>query len=523
MASRLPRARSFGCIRDFRLAERYRVAVAEQTRDDDRLTLSPAARQHLVVALWAAAVGSAVWMLFDPMAEFFALGVAACAVVTVPMLRTGYRVVEPWTFLALAIYMGHGVRGFFIALYGADDPDIQTLFLLGRDPDFFTRPGLVYLAALALMAIAYNFRHRNQTDRPQPERVYQFGHQVDVVILATAIVGLVGAWLFMQATGGFSLDVLSAKRTTITGVELTGYQGGYGVYRTISQFSTVAFMLAVARFTVSHGRIPAGTGRWLWLAVLFANVCIVPVHSSTRADVVYPLVGALVVRACLGQSRLKLRTLAQAGAALIALLAVLTFLRATSEGTSGDVTGAAVSDALSETLVLNRNFGELPVTAHIMAAVPEQMDYSHGSTTLNYLLGPVPRSVWPDKPLVSPGPIIGARIYKLERTGVPPGAVGEFYWAFGLPGVLFGSLLFGWLLRVAARRYTPVGGDPRRVLLYASALMPLALNTVAVSLGYALLTAGSALVMMWAALVLAGSRGKVTAAPQRPSVRSGSR
>jgi len=486
----------------------------------DRLTLSRTAKERALALLWAALVAAVVWCMFDPMAQFFAFGVAASVIVTLPMLRTGYRLVEPWTFLALTVYFGHGVRGFFISYRGEDDGEIQQLFLLHQPLEFFVYPSAVHLGALALMALAYvGVRHRVASPTTNKTDGYKFGRQVDLIVVLTAAVGLVGSLLYVQATGGFSWDLLSAKRTTIPGVELAGYEGGHGVYRTVAQFGTVAFLLAVARSSVTHGSIPAGTGRWLWMTALFANAALVPLHSSTRADVVLPLVFALVVRSCLGRRRLRVRTLIQVAAVGVVMLAALTFLRATAEGAGREVTGVGAVDALGDTLVYNRNFGELPVTAHIIGAVPEKMGYTHGETVVTYLAGPIPRTVWRDKPLISPGPIIGAKIYGLPRSGVPPGAVGEFYWAFGIPGVVAGSLMLGWLLRLIDRRFNPADADPRRVLLYAAALMPFAINAMAVSLGYALLSATIAFVMMSAALTLAGARHRATSRPSRYSRR----
>ena len=95
-----------------------------------------------------------------------------------------------------------------------------------------------------------------------------------------------------------------------------------------------------------------------------------------------------------------------------------------------------------ESIVLNRNQIELPKTAHIINAVPETLDFQYGKTLTRWLAAPIPREVWPDKPVIHPGPIIGNRIYGQRVAGVPPGLIAELWWNFGWFGI------FPWRLSV---------------------------------------------------------------------------
>ena len=116
----------------------------------------------------------------------------------------------------------------------------------------------------------------------------------------------------------------------------------------------------------------------------------------------------------------------------------------------------AVSPALLDKLILNRNCLEIGKTAHVMDAIPETLDYQYGRTIGNWFLAPIPREIWNSKPLISTGPIIGTKVYKQEISGVPPGFVGEMYWNFDIIGVIVGSLLLGWLLKYFHVTFSPV-------------------------------------------------------------------
>ena len=45
-----------------------------------------------------------------------------------------------------------------------------------------------------------------------------------MLVALCAVIGFVAFVLFAQRTGGFSLERLSSKRTSITGLDLTGYE-----------------------------------------------------------------------------------------------------------------------------------------------------------------------------------------------------------------------------------------------------------------------------------------------------------
>ena len=141
-------------------------------------------------------------------------------------------------------------------------------------------------------------------------------------------------------------------------------------------------------------------------------------------------------------------------------------------------------------LILNRNQIELAKTAHIINAIPDKLDYQYGKTIAIWLVAPIPRSLWPDKPIIQPGPIIGNKIYDQRRAGVPPAFIAEMFWNFHLPGVLIGSLLLGISMRFLHERFRPVrkegNTDPSQIFLYVAAPMMLGFQAIGSNLGFAM-------------------------------------
>ncbi len=94
------------------------------------------------------------------------------------------------------------------------------------------------------------------------------------------------------------------------------------------------------------------------------------------------------------------------------------------------------------------------VASLVIDIYPAQQPYEHGKTLLVTLLGFIPRSAWPDKP-VGIGQALtrytdGFLFEHASGHSIAPTLVGDFYANFGAVGVVLGGLLFGIACRVVA-------------------------------------------------------------------------
>ncbi len=90
----------------------------------------------------------------------------------------------------------------------------------------------------------------------------------------------------------------------------------------------------------------------------------------------------------------------------------------------------------------------------VLEVVPEHYDYLYGQSYYRLLLTPIPRSIWPDKPLNSQRIIaqwIDPDAKSVQTT--PVGIIGDLYVNFGMWGVL-GMFVFGHFLGRLDRRNT---------------------------------------------------------------------
>ncbi len=100
-----------------------------------------------------------------------------------------------------------------------------------------------------------------------------------------------------------------------------------------------------------------------------------------------------------------------------------------------------------------------------------QVDYLRGRSLWEGAMSLVPRYVWADKPVFGGSGQIVSEMTGLvlnEDTSFGVGNVMEFQINFGVPGVVLGFLLLGWLMRRLDRKAALAisNGDPGRALLF---------------------------------------------------------
>ena len=117
---------------------------------------------------------------------------------------------------------------------------------------------------------------------------------------------------------------------------------------------------------------------------------------------------------------------------------------------------------------LNQNYFAGLAAARIQDG---QVDYLYGRSLWEGLLALVPRILWPEKPVFGGSPVIVSEMTGLilsEDTSFGVGNVMEFYINFGIPGLVAGFLVLGWLLGWLDRKaaVAEASGDLGQVFLF---------------------------------------------------------
>lgn len=118
-------------------------------------------------------------------------------------------------------------------------------------------------------------------------------------------------------------------------------------------------------------------------------------------------------------------------------------------------------------------------TLPILAKVPEKVGFLGGISYLAVVVWPFPRAFWPGKPGLTGGRV-GETFFGLDA-GIPPGAVGEAYWNFWIPGVIVVFALFGLLTRWVTDLYLQNPDSSPATMVYVMTLIILGPNTGALT------------------------------------------
>lgn len=294
----------------------------------------------------------------------------------------------------------------------------------------------------------------------QPRNI---GFKMLLVVLFSA--GVFAA--FIQSRGGLSSHILSWGEGRSTALEGTSY------WLTAIQFGVNACLvwLVLERNSTRQPLFWGCTALSLVMAFL---------SGGSRTAVIYPMVMGLLVwlmrerKIALGKILLFVLT-------GILLTGLLGNFRASTFGGRIDwdtLTGAAPAATTTDDSALTTGLMEITergsVTAAvfpILALVPREVDFIHGSSYLALVTLPIPRAIWPEKPGMVDGRV-GAAFYGAPF-GIPPGPIGEAYWNFGIPGVFLVFFVLGAFYRWLSEWFQQHAQEPTAAVLYILTLFQL--------------------------------------------------
>jgi oligosaccharide repeat unit polymerase len=432
---------------------------------------------HMSLTAAAYVVGALVIcggvLLFDETKlTLLVLGVVSLLIASVPFLIGNRKdLLAPINFVALFTFLGTTLRTAYLALI--NDPDIKAWVLLGKPISFLFSgyflviPGLAFLVLGYLLAKHINVfpkGHVRTCDVPWPKK------RVAFLILWFATISLVSTLLFMRAMDIHYTSLLEfavKRRFEIQGSSTFG-QAALGYHRWGAELIRWSFLLYLFWFAKSGRQICSLAG--LGLALTFISTLFFPFMTSSRTGMLEPLIGGVIIWHYTRQ-RIRIRVIAGSLIFCTIVIAGIASLR-TRPASSTEFFSSASPLVAMAVVVGTPKFIDITKPAHAFEAIPSQIPYEYGKTLVTWLFAPIPRTSWPEKPIISSGQAFGEEIYQYgvdQATGIPPGLIPELYWNFGLPGVIIGMFLIGFSLRVTYNAFILRGGQSlTSMILYAA-------------------------------------------------------
>lgn len=425
-------------------------------------------------------------------------GAAGLSALFIPLvLQRRFSIVEPIVYVAFIQIVGFAFKTIYVVFSEGDRAELLIRF--GRAPSFFLNGAFWTLVGFGALAFGYLAASR----RVPLERFRLFqASEWSPARLWVLVLGMIGVaalstltYVTLMQVSFADLNSLSSKRF----YEIEGSETGYGTLGylvTGARLAEYASYILYGYIVTTKRRLMSVYGLFLGLAVVVASV--VPIVGNSRQSTVLIFINLFILSVVLRRGISVKNTVAVALIAVV-MLSSLTALRRNS---SDQIGGNVSSNFLVEEIIGSRHFGDFTRTAHIMNAVPDQLDYRYGSTLVGWVVAPIPRVLWKGKPFLGVEKEVASKVFGFrDRTGVPPGFIAEIVINFGpfaIPLFMFGA---GWFMKVFYLSFKPVLTTLPGAVLYVALLYTVTFtflnNELTVMVTRALAVGGPMLLMLW--------------------------
>lgn len=305
-------------------------------------------------------------------------------------------------------------------------------------------------------------------NRFTPRRKRWNSKGVFVVCVVATVASLVSAIAIWAQLGGFSTISILFGRAKL---ELGGYH-----YLTLGITLLRASILIAWAYSITH-KFPRSV---IWGQVVLYSI--INVTLGGRNQVVGLWLMLFVVHLLLtketlsfggGMSRLrKISTGALVVGVSLVLLVVIRGFRTTYDASTLGL-GATIVESVGSSLVafitpLITEFDQMEVFATIVAITPIQIPFWNGQSYLDIFTLPVPRSLWPEKPI--PVRLTLGNLIRGQNVGIPMTMIGEFYINFGIFGIVSGMSLFGVMCKTLDRWAYTFRDNPSVIIFFVFVL-----------------------------------------------------
>lgn len=269
-----------------------------------------------------------------------------------------------------------------------------------------------------------------------------------LILCGSALVGILGLYFVGEFAGGWKWMLSNLARGSRGRFSETEVKG-IGQVVILVYFATSAALLAIGSLRNLL------TKPWVWILVM-VGLCAPFMIGGGRASIVYAAILFLLVWSL----QTKIVSMVRWGGLLfliVVFFGVVGQFRVENARSAGDqldfgfLSGRSLGGMLETSMEeINSRSARTSSTLPILAEVPGKVKLLWGQGYLSYLYVFIPRQLWPDKPRGMSNR--AGEIFLGVEWGIPPGALGEAYWNFHVPGVVgvffLSGVLLNWLGRL---------------------------------------------------------------------------
>jgi oligosaccharide repeat unit polymerase len=395
---------------------------------------------YFFLPFFASAVFLVMGVLISDNYYFALLGCLCLLALSPVMIIKKLDLFEPIVLIYIATLIGGTARAILLAFDGFEN---YPFIMQGYTLDVVFEYGFFILLGMISLSVGYLFvEGRIEIKKLIPFIDLEFNKKkLNWMVIFCVLVSMVGSFLYVSNTGiNFNdMDSISNKRASEVGN--MGIYTAHGYLTMLSAFSEYALYI-IFTFLMFKG---GGRFYFFLLPLLFLLACFIPFVSSSRMDILLIMINMGIVYYYAKGKVVPVKALIVVIVVSFLLVSFMGQLRAMAqERDTVNMENPIVA------VIASGNFVDITRFSVILNEMPEKMDFLYGQSLISWVMAPVPRSLWPEKPQISLGPLVRDRIYGLptRNNGFPPGIYTEGYMNFGIVGLILLPFFFGALLRL---------------------------------------------------------------------------
>lgn len=394
----------------------------------------------VIGSLYVFAIGKTDWLI-----PF--LTIPIINILLIPITRKGEKFdpTHPIFLILSSLVLGTVIRSFFVV--SPMQYDTKFLMLMGKPPTVLLKGiSAIYLGIICFV-IGYTYPAKPLSNWSQKKVFFyeiSLKKLVPVALLLT-VISLVVAFLFFKKMGVNFSDINDISQKRHYQVDEGSYSA-LGYYRLFMDLIEPVFYMFLVYIISKKKKIFSFLG--LFTIFLCTLNLTYQFMVSSRTSALYILINTGLVIYYL-KGKIKLHFLISVVAIASVMLFIMTAIRETHSKIRSET---SVSTNPIVIMATSLNFLGVDKTSQIIDKMPERLNYEFGKSLFLWVVAPVPRTMWPQKPDITEGREIGEMIYQKRDEnspggGVPPGFIAEMYLNFGYLGIIVGMFIFGLMLK----------------------------------------------------------------------------
>ena len=410
--------------------------------------------------------------LFDNNLYLLLISLIIISITYIPLFLLKSNPFSIWSWIFYSTILGVLFRSIYLVFELADASILRSVFLRDKEIIDFVYPSIIISFAFSFLILGYivckkKYKIKNLNIL---NNEWNKGRYIQITLILL-IISFISIYMFVQSNGGLISGIISQARGISDTLEDTNPQGYLRLFSSlgfINLFLTLIW-LKTSKKLKFYSRL---IFFFSLIGFVFFNFFV-----SQRGTVVFVFIQLIAFNYYISDSKFSYKRIIILGSIGLILFEIMSVFRYNDKFETHNFNFNLIKKF--EPAILTINFIDISKTAHIIDGIPKKLPFAFGGTYITSLYAPIPRSIWPTKPVVNVDNIVGQKIYGSKyfgAGGTPAGLIAEAYWNFWLFGILIVPFLTGIFLRYIENTFNHYKRSNNVIILYVTCFMLLGLN-----------------------------------------------